>query len=90
VLSILKCSEVEARAFVIGVATGAAIPVDALEPADAATRLAVRLRALALILCVVLAQARSAPRIAIDSRAGQDRPAGRADRNEAPPAFDTS
>jgi hypothetical protein len=90
VLGILNRGEVEARAFVIGVAAGAAIPVDALESTGAAARLAVRLRALALILCVILAQAPPAPRIAIDHRAGQDGPAGRADRDAVPPAFDTS
>jgi hypothetical protein len=55
VLGILNCGEVEARAFFIEVATGATVSPDALEPTGDAARLAVRLRALALLLCAMLA-----------------------------------
>jgi hypothetical protein len=57
VLGIISHGEAEARAFVIGMATGAQVSADALETDGDATRLAVRLRALALMLCVMLAQA---------------------------------
>jgi hypothetical protein len=56
VLGILSDGEVEARAFVIGMATGAPISWDELESTGDAARLAVHLRALALALCVLLAQ----------------------------------
>jgi len=90
VLGILNHGEAEARAFVIEVATGAPAAMEALEPAGDAARLAVRLRALALILCVLLARAPSAQRIAPGPQAGEARPAGRADRPAAPPVADTS
>ncbi len=54
VLGILSHGEVEARAFLFG---GAPVPSDALENAGDAERLAVRFRALALVLCALLAQA---------------------------------
>ncbi len=54
VLEILSHGEVEARAFLFG---GAPVPSDALENTGDATRLAVRFRALALVLCALLAQA---------------------------------
>jgi hypothetical protein len=57
VLGILSRGEVVARAFFIGMATGAPISPDELEYSGDATRLAVRLRALALLLCALLAQA---------------------------------
>jgi hypothetical protein len=67
VLGILNRGEVEARAFVIGMATGAPISSDELESSSDAACLAVRLRALALILCVLLARAvlsgATAPRV---------------------------
>jgi hypothetical protein len=56
VLDILKTGEAEARAFVIGMATGAPVSADELEQAHDAARLAVRLRALALMLCLLLAR----------------------------------
>ena len=54
VLEILSHGEAEARAFLFG---GAPVPADALEEAGDAERLAVRFRALALVLCAFLAQA---------------------------------
>jgi hypothetical protein len=58
VLDILGHGEVEARAFVIGMASGTRVSADALETDRDAVCLAVRLRALALMLCAVLAQVR--------------------------------
>lgn len=52
VLGILNHGEAEARAFLIGISTGA--PADAPETAGDAKRLAARLRALALLLCALL------------------------------------
>jgi hypothetical protein len=57
VLGILSQGEVEARAFVIGTASGSPVSADVLESTRDAARLAVRLRALALMLCAMLAQA---------------------------------
>ena len=57
VVGILNCGEVVARAFVIGMATGAPTSPDDLESSGDAACLAVRLRALALMLCLLLAQA---------------------------------
>jgi hypothetical protein len=54
VLGILNYGEVEARALVIGMATGAPVSADALETTCDAAMLAVRLRALALMLCLLL------------------------------------
>jgi hypothetical protein len=54
VLGILSHGEVEARAFLFG---GAPVPSDAPGEAGDAARLAVRLRALALMLCILLAHA---------------------------------
>lgn len=54
VLGILGFGEAEARAFLIEISTGAPAPADA--PADDAALLAARLRALALLLCVLLAR----------------------------------
>jgi hypothetical protein len=55
VLGILSFGEAEARAFLIAMATGASAPVEAPDPSGDATRLAIRLRALALLLCAMLA-----------------------------------
>ncbi len=55
VLKILSHGEVEARAFLFG---GTPIPTDALENTGDAERLAMRFRALALVLCAMLTQAR--------------------------------
>ena len=67
VLGIVNHGELVARAFVIGMATGAPISSDELESSGNATLLAVRLRALALMLCLLLAQAvlsgATAPRV---------------------------
>ena len=62
VLWILNCGEIEARAFVIGISTGALVSADELEQTDDATRLAVRLRALAMVLCLLLARRGAFPR----------------------------
>ncbi len=93
VLEILSHGEVEARAFLFG---GAPVPSDTLENTGDAERLAVRFRALALVLCALLAQAaRFGPSGAVDSQVG--RPSrgisGSAVRREyapAPHAPDTS
>jgi hypothetical protein len=91
VLAILDSGEAEARAFLLGTASGAAVSMAAPESADDAARLAARLRALALLLCMMLAQPPlPAPCAALGPRAGQDRYAGRAGRPAAPPAPDTS
>jgi hypothetical protein len=57
VLGILNHGETVARAFVIGMATGAPISSDDLESSGDAACLAVRLRALALMLCAMFAGA---------------------------------
>ena len=57
VLGILNHGELVARAFVIGMATGAPVSSDELESSGDAVCLAVRLRALALMLCALLALA---------------------------------
>jgi hypothetical protein len=93
VLGILSHGEVEARAFLFG---GEPVPTEVLETASDAARLAVRLRALALVLCAMLANAALfAPPGADGARAG--RPShgifGSAVRWRgvvAPPAPDTS
>jgi hypothetical protein len=56
VLGIVNRGEIEARGFVIGMVSGAQVSADALEPSGDAASLAVRLRALALVLCVLLAR----------------------------------
>ena len=61
VLGILNHGEIEARAFVIGMATGAPTSPDELESSGDAACLAVRLRALALMLCLLLAQGFTLP-----------------------------
>ncbi len=53
VLEILSHGEAEARAFLFG---GAPVPPDALENTGDAVRLAARFRALALVLCALMAQ----------------------------------
>ena len=55
VLGILGFGEAEARAFLIEVSTGAPAPADAPDPDGDAALLAARLRALALLLCAILA-----------------------------------
>jgi hypothetical protein len=69
VLWILNCGEIEARAFVIGISTGALVSADELEQTDDATRLAVRLRALAMVLCLLLARRGAFPRRTAGPRA---------------------
>ena len=61
VLGILNHGEIVARAFVIGMATGAPTSPDELESSGDAACLAVRLRALALMLCLLLAQGFTLP-----------------------------
>jgi hypothetical protein len=61
VLGILSHGEAEARAFVIGFATGAPVTADTLETTGDAACLAVRLRALALMLCLLLARGFALP-----------------------------
>jgi hypothetical protein len=91
VLGIVGCGEVQARAFVIGMASGTPVPADALETTDDAALLAVRLRALALMLCVLLAQAGqiTLPAVVLP-RAGRRKPGVPEDRQAPPPAPDTS
>ena len=89
VLQILNCGEAEARAFVIGMVSGAQVSADAPESAGDAASLAVRLRALALVLCVLLAR-RACPPGAAGLRTGRVKPARRAGRRAPPPAPDTS
>jgi hypothetical protein len=77
VLAILSRGEVEARAFLFG---GAPVPTEAPGDAGDAARLAVRFRALALVLCAMLAQAAwfappGAPRLRAD-RCKPGEPAG--------------
>jgi hypothetical protein len=93
-LGILGNGEAVARAFLIAMATGAPVSVDAPDPSGDATRLAIRLRALALLLCAMLAWWSGLPRAA-GPRPGRasHRTSGRADRRldaPAPPAPDTS
>lgn len=90
VLGILGWGEAEARAFLIGMATGVTVRADELEPAQDAARLAANFRALALLLCAMLA------RFALPGMAGPRTPrpslrmSGQAHRRPAPPASDTS
>jgi hypothetical protein len=93
VLAILSHGEAEARAFLIGISTGAPTSSDELESAGDATCLAARLRALALLLCAMLAQ--TALLGVADPRAGRPShemsgPAVRRLDGPAPPAPDTS
>jgi hypothetical protein len=94
VLEILNHGEVEARAFLIGVITGNPAPEDALEPTGDAERLAASFRALALLLCALLAR-RFVLNGAAGARAGRPShktsgPPFRWPRAPAPLAFDTS
>jgi hypothetical protein len=61
VLGILNHGELVARAFVIGMATAAPMSSDELESSGDAACLAVRLRALALMLCLLLARPAARP-----------------------------
>ena len=94
VLGILSHGEAEARAFLIGVSTGAPAPMDAPESVDDAACLAARLRMLALLLCAILARAALSPLPgAAGPRAG--RPSHKTSEPavrwlEAPLALDTS
>ena len=92
VLGILGRGEAEARAFLTGISTGAQEQADMPAAAEDAIRLAARLRALALLLCALLAQpfaphATARPRAGLPAHA-VSRPAVR--RPDAPPAPDTS
>jgi hypothetical protein len=89
VLSILSHGEAEARAFVIG--AGAPALADGSEETCDAARLAASFRALALMLCVLLARAgQSASSGATGPRTGRRKPAGRAGWQAAASAPDTS
>jgi hypothetical protein len=90
VLEILSHGEAEAWAFVMGLPPGAAIPADVPESTGDAARLAASFRALALMLCALLARARrsAVPRMA-GPRAGLCKPAERAGRPAALPRPDT-
>jgi hypothetical protein len=91
VLGIVGYGEAAARAFVIGMACDARISADALDTTCDAALLAVRLRALASMLCVILARVPpAAPRVAAGPGAGREMSARRAGRHAAPPAPDTS
>jgi hypothetical protein len=88
VLGILGHGEAEARAFLFG---GASEPAEAPGQAGDAARLAMRLRALALVLCALLARAaRCALPGAVGLQAGRCKPAEPAFRQAPPPAPDTS
>jgi hypothetical protein len=92
VLGILSHGEAEARAFLFGEAP---IPAEAPGEAGDAARLAVRFRALALVLCALLAQAaRSALPVVVGAQAGRpphgiSGPAVRRTAAPASPAPDT-
>jgi hypothetical protein len=87
VLGILNQGEAEAHAFLIG--AGAPVSADGQDTVDDALRLAARLRALALLLCVLMAQGRALP-CAAHPRPGRDRLAGPANRLALLPTPDTS
>jgi len=91
VLGILRGADVEARAFVVGMAPEAPALADAPGEAADAACLAVRFRVLALLLSVLLTQAaRPAFSRPAGPRAGREGFAGRAGRPAAAPAADTS
>jgi hypothetical protein len=71
VLGILSHGETVARAFVIGTVTGAPVLMDEPDAIDDAAHLAVRLRAVALMLCVLLARGFARPGAA-GPQAGRD------------------
>jgi hypothetical protein len=89
VLGILSHGEAEARAFLFG--AGAPVPSDTPGEAADAARLAIRLRALALVLCVMLSQAATfaLPGAAVPPT-GREKPARRVGRQATASAPDTS
>lgn len=89
VLAILSHGEAEARAFVIGMVTGAPAPEDTPGELGDASRLAASFRALALALCVLLARRFVLPGAA-GPRAGLRKPAEPAGGRPRPLAIDTS
>ena len=94
VLGILSDGEVVARAFLVEISTGAPAPADEPGSVGDATCLAARLRALALLLCVLLARwatlpGAAAPR-AVRRPREMSRPAVRRPDAAALPAPDTS
>jgi hypothetical protein len=90
VLEILSCGEAEARALILGVAFGETASAEAPESACDAACLAASFRALALILCALLARARqSAASGMAGPRAGRCKPAERLGRPAALPPPDT-
>jgi hypothetical protein len=88
VLGILSQGEAEARAFLFG---GAPVPTEAPGEVGDAERLAIRLRALALVLCAMLAHAAlfGLPGAA-EPRTDRPRQAKPVGRRAAPAAPDTS
>jgi hypothetical protein len=90
-LGILNHGEAEAWAFVMGLPPGAAVPADEPETAGEAARLAASFRALALVLCALLARsALFALPGAAELPAERRMPARRVGRPAAPAAPDTS
>jgi hypothetical protein len=89
VLGILSQGEIEARTFVMGVASGGALPADSPEQCGDAARLAASFRALAMLLCAMLARRFALPDAA-GPRTGRQDSAGSARRQAPPPLPDTS
>jgi hypothetical protein len=87
-LEILSCGEVEARAFVTGMVLGGPVPADMPERVGA-SRLAASFRALALLLCALLARP-FALRGAAGLRVDRCKPARPASYRAVLPAPDTS
>jgi hypothetical protein len=90
VLGILSHGEAEARAFLFGISTGAPAPAAAPGEAGDAACLAARLRALALLLCALLAERFVARSGAAHPRDGRRKPAGPAARRATWSTPDTS
>ena len=89
VLGILSQGEIEARTFVMGVAFGPPALTDAPESPGDAADLAVRFRALAMMLCAMLARRFDLPGV-VPSPVGWRRLARPASRHAAASAPDTS
>jgi hypothetical protein len=87
ILGILSQGEAEAHAFLIG--AGAPVSADGQDTADNALRLAARLRALALLLWVLMAQRIAGPGTATP-RADREKPAWPAGCRASLSAPDTS
>jgi hypothetical protein len=89
VLGILNWGEIEARAFLIGMACREPVPADALEPSGDMADLATRLRALALMLTLLSARRFALPGAA-GSRAGRYNAVRQTGRQTPRPTPDTS